>query len=145
MYQRPPFFLRRVANPALAFVIRYVGVSPKGTSILEVRRRHAGGVQTVPVSPLTVDGQRYLVAPRGNTDWVQNLRAAGEGELKAGRRRELFSSIEVADAEKPPILRTYLREYGVMTRSQFGVDANASEADLVRIAPNHPVFRITPR
>lgn len=145
MYQRPPFFVRRLANPVLAFVIRYVGLTPKGATILAVRRRRSGGVQTVPVCPLSVNGQRYLVAPRGNTDWVQNLRSAGEGELRAGRRAQRFGFMEVPDAEKPPILRSYLERYAVMTRSQFGVDAGASEADLVRIAPDHPVFRLIAR
>jgi deazaflavin-dependent oxidoreductase (nitroreductase family) len=145
MYQRPNTFIRRVANPALAYVIKYVGITPRGAHLLAVRRRHSGGTQTVPVNPLSFGGQRYLVAPRGNTNWTRNLRAAGEGELRAGRRTERFAAVEVPDAEKPPILRAYLQQWGSMTRSQFGVDANASEADLVRIAPNHPIFRITTR
>jgi deazaflavin-dependent oxidoreductase (nitroreductase family) len=144
MYQRPPFIARNVANPALAFVIRYAGVTPKGVNLLSVRKRRSGGEQTVPITPIAVDDQRYLVSPRGNTDWAQNLRAAGEGKLVAGRRTEAFTFTEVPDAEKPRILRAYLKMYGVMTKSQFGVDANASEADLARIAPNHPVFRLTP-
>jgi len=110
MYQRPPFIARNVANPALAFVIRYAGITPKGLSLLSVQRRRSGGEQSVPITPIAVNGQRYLVSPRGNTDWAQNLRAAGEGKLIAGRRTEAFTFTEVPDAEKPPILRAYLRE-----------------------------------
>ena len=86
-----------------------------------------------------------MVAPRGNTDWAQNLRAAGGAELRVGKRVQGFTATEIADAEKPPILSAYLQRWGSMTKSQFGVDESASEAELAHIAPNHPVFRLSSR
>lgn len=145
MYQRPGTLIRKVANPLLELVITRLGITPQGAHVLSVRRRRSGEMQTVPVNPLDLDGQRYLVAPRGNTDWTRNLRAAGEGELRAGRRTEHFAATEIPDGEKVPILRAYLQRWGSMTRSQFGVDANADDASLHRIAPDHPVFRISTR
>ena len=95
-------------------------------------------------NPLALNGQRYLVAPRGETEWVRNLRAAGEGELRLGRDVERFRATEVADAAKPPILRAYLEQWKSEAGAFFGVPANPSDADLARIAPEHPVFAIAP-
>ena len=93
---------------------------------------------------LTLDGQQYLVAARGHTQWVRNLRVAGTGELRVGKRTEAFSANEVADADKGPILRAYLQrwkaEFGVFFD---GVSDDSPDAELQRIAPDHPVFRIT--
>ncbi len=140
----PTQFLRRVANPAIAFVIKYLGVAPQGAHILQVRRR-SGGTQSVPVNPLDFGGQRYLVAQRGNTEWARSLRAAGEAELRVGSRVDGLTWTEIPDAEKAPVLRAYLERWGSTTKSQFGVDASASEAELVRIALDHPVFRLSSR
>jgi hypothetical protein len=97
------------------------------------------------VNLLTVDGQRYLVAPRGVTQWARNLRAAKSGELRVGRRREPFRAVELADDEKVPILRAYLKRWKAEVGVFFdGVSADSSDAELRRIAPKHPVFRITP-
>jgi hypothetical protein len=98
------------------------------------------------VNLLEHQANRYLVAPRGTTQWVRNLRTAGEGELRLGRRVEPFRATEIADADKPDILRTYLRRWRAEVGVFFeGVDANASDEELLRIAPNHPVFRISPK
>jgi hypothetical protein len=86
---------------------------------------------------------RYLVAPRGHTQWVRNLRAAGEGELLLGRRRERFVGAELPDSDKEPILRAYLRRWKWEVGQFFGgVDADSPSAELRRIAPDHPIFRI---
>ena len=94
---------------------------------------------------LTFEGKRYLVAPRGLTQWVRNIRVSGEGELLLGNKVERFRAVEIPDAEKLPILRAYLKiwkaEVGVFFQ---GVDANSSEENLRRIAPDHPVFRVEP-
>ena len=92
---------------------------------------------------LEYEGDRYLVAPRGTTQWVRNMRAAGEGELRLGRRVERFEATEIADADKPAILKAYLRRWRAEVGVFFeGVDANASDDELLRIAPNHPIFRV---
>lgn len=142
-YRRPGWLTRRVANPLVAFVTGRLGRSLRGSRVLAVRGRTSGEWRTTPVNPLDLAGQRYLVAPRGETDWVRNLRASGGGELRLGARAEPFRAEELADAAKPPILRAYLERWKSETGVFFGVPADAPDADLVRIAPNHPIFRIT--
>jgi deazaflavin-dependent oxidoreductase (nitroreductase family) len=135
----------RLFNGAVAALTR-LGVSVYGSRVLAVRGRKSGEVRTVPVNLLEHEGTRYLVAPRGETQWVRNLRASREGELRVGRRREPFRASELADADKPPVLRAYLRKWAFEVKVFFeGVGADAPEAELRRIAPGYPVFRIEPR
>src|SRR6202000_414239 len=88
---------------------------------------------------------RYLVAPRGNTQWVRNLRAVGTGELRIGRKVEPFTATEVADDDKPAILRAYLKRWKFEVGVFFdGVDVKAPEEKLREIAPGYPIFRVAP-
>jgi deazaflavin-dependent oxidoreductase (nitroreductase family) len=120
-----------------------MGVSVYGSRILYVKGRKSGEWRTTPVNPLSLDGTRYLVAPRGNTQWVRNLRAVGSGELRIGRRAEPFTATEVADDDKPAILRAYLKRWKFEVGVFFdGVDAKAPEEKLREIAPGYPIFRI---
>ena len=124
-----------------------MGISVYGSRVLYVRGRASGEWRTTPVNPLTLrDGTRYLVAPRGTTQWVRNLRATGyTGELHVGRRIEPFVATEIADDDKPAILREYLRRWKWEVGVFFdGVDAKAPEEKLREIAPGYPVFRIEP-
>ena len=132
-----------IFNEAVATLTR-AGVSIWGSRILAVRGRKSGEWRTTPVNPLTLNGERYLVAPRGETQWVRNLRAAGgEAELLLGKKVEQFSSTELADAEKPPVLRAYLKRWKAEVGVFFdGVSATSPDADVERIAPRHPVFRL---
>jgi deazaflavin-dependent oxidoreductase (nitroreductase family) len=120
------------------------GVSLWGSRLLAVRGRRSGEWRTVPVNLLTHDGARYLVAPRGHTQWVRNLRAAGgTGELRLGSRAEAFIADELRDADKPAVLREYLRRWKFEVGMFFdGVDASASDETLLAIAPGYPVFRL---
>jgi deazaflavin-dependent oxidoreductase (nitroreductase family) len=143
-YIRPGGFTQHVFNPAVAALTK-MGVSVWGSRILAVKGRTTGQWRTTPVNLLVHEGVRYLVAPRGTTQWVRNLRAAGEGELRVGRRVERIKATEVPDSEKPDILRAYLRRWRFEVGVFFGgVDANASDEELLRIAPDHPVFRLEP-
>ena len=132
-------------NETVARLTR-MGVSVYGSRILYVRGRKSGEWRTTPVNPLSLaDGARYLVAPRGNTQWVRNLRAVGTGELHIGRKVEPFSATEVADDDKPAILRAYLKRWKFEVGVFFdGVDAKAPEEKLREIAPGYPIFRIEP-
>jgi len=95
------------------------------------------------VNLLTYEGRKYLVAPRGLTQWVRNLRVAGGGELLLGSKTESFKAVEIPDAEKVPILRAYLKRWKAEVGVFFsGVSADSPEESLRRIAPEHPVFRI---
>jgi deazaflavin-dependent oxidoreductase (nitroreductase family) len=143
-YQRPDWFTRNVFNPVVAALTR-AGVSVAGSRVLEVRGRKTGEPRRNPVNLLIFEGSRYLVAPRGHTQWVRNLRAAGEGQLLLGRRRERFRATEVPDEEKEPVLRAYLRKWKREVGQFFGgVGPDSPPEELRRIAPDHPVFRIEP-
>jgi hypothetical protein len=144
-YIKPGFFTRGLFNPAVTFLTARLGLSLKGARVLSVQGRKTGEWHRTPVNPLNLGGERYLVAPRGETQWVRNIRISRTGRLTLGRKTETVHVEEVADTHKPPILRAYLREWGWEVGQFFGgVGADASEADLVRIAPKHPVFRIIP-
>ncbi|MGN6252030.1 MAG: nitroreductase/quinone reductase family protein [Marmoricola sp.] len=141
---RPPdSFTRHVLNPIVAWLTRR-GISLWGSRVLEVRGRTSGQWRRTPVNVLTLDGERYLVAPRGHVQWTRNMRAAGGGRLVVGRRVEAFAAIEVADDAKPVILRAYLRRWRFEVGAFFdGVGPDSSDDDLHAIAPRHPVFRVT--
>lgn len=120
-----------------------LGISLLGSRVLTVRGRKTGEPRSVPVNLLTIDGKRYLVAPRGHVQWVRNLRVAGTGELRLGRRVEVFTPTELADEAKPAILRAYLKRWKFEVGMFFdGVDAKASDQELLRVAPGYPVFLI---
>ena len=141
-FQRPGWFTRHVFNPAVAGLTR-AGISVAGSRVLEVRGRKSGEPRRTPVNLLTVGGTRYLVAPRGHTQWVRNLRSRGEGRLLVGRRAEAFTATEVADEEKPPLLRAYLERWKWEVGAFFaGVGPDSTEDELRRIAPDHPIFRV---
>lgn len=143
-YLEPDWLTRNVFNRIVRRLTR-MGLSVRGSRELRVRGRVSGEWRTTPVNLLTVDGERYLVAPRGLTQWVRNVRAAGGGELRLGRRVEAFRAEELADADKAAVLRPYLRLWKAETGVFFdGLDADATDAELVAAGPKHPVFRLVP-
>ena len=114
-----------------------------GSRELRVRGRTSGEWRTNPVNLLTIGNTQYLVAPRGITQWVKNLRVAREGELRVGKKIQPFRANELADDEKPPILRAYLKRWKAEVGVFFdGVGPDASDDELRAIGPKHPVFRI---
>ena len=141
-YLQPGWFTQHVFNHLIVGLTR-LGVSVRGSRELRVRGRKSGEWRKNPVNLLHHEGARYLVAPRGRTQWVRNLRAAGTGELRVGRRVEAFRGVEVADADKVGILRDYLRHWKMETGVFFdGVGPDATDDELAAIAPGHPVFRV---
>jgi F420H(2)-dependent quinone reductase len=141
-YIRPDWFGQHVFNPFVQFLSR-LGLSVYGSHVLAVRGRRSGEWRTVAVNPLEFEGKRYLVSPRGVTEWVRNIRVSGSGELRLGSRREAIHVTELSDGDKPPLLRHYLKRWKFEVGQFFeGVGPDAPEADLRRIAPNHPVFRV---
>ena len=140
-YKKPGWFTKHVFNPAVALLSK-AGISLAGSRRLTVRGRKSGKPYSTPVNPLEIDGVTYLVAPRGHTQWVRNLRVAGEGELSHGSRSKRFHGEEVPDADKLPILKTYLDKWAWEVGAFFELEKNPSDADIQRIAPDHPVFRI---
>jgi deazaflavin-dependent oxidoreductase (nitroreductase family) len=141
-FQEPGWFTKNVFNRAVAGLTR-AGISVAGSRVLEVQGRKSGEWRRTPVNVLTLDGVRYLVSPRGHTQWVRNIRVSGEGRLVLGRRTEPISVTELADDEKTPLLRAYLQRWKWEVGVFFGgVDADSTDEELQRIAPDHPVFRI---
>jgi hypothetical protein len=129
-------------NRAVRLLAR-VGIRPAGAQLLAVRGRTSGIWRTTPVNVLTLDDLRYLVAPRGHAEWVRNMRAAGGGELRLGSAIEPISTTELADAQKPPVIRAYLRRWGWEVGRFFdGLAKDATEAQILDAAPGIPVFRI---
>ena len=145
-YQAPGWFTRNVFNRAVAGLTR-LGISVWGSRVLEVRGRTSGQPRRTPVNLLTLDGTDYLVSPRGEGQWVRNVRAAGgELDLLLGRRREQRRATELADGDKLPVLRAYLKRWKAEVGVFFdGVDGDSSDEELARIAPRHPVFRLAAR
>jgi deazaflavin-dependent oxidoreductase (nitroreductase family) len=128
-YLRPPLFVRRIFNPlAMRFGIG-------GSRALTVPGRRTGRLQRVPVIPVEYAGAHYLVSPRGETDWVRNLRAAGQGELGGREGSEQFRATEVPVEDRPAIIAAYRAVAGRAVKSLF--QALPGPAD-------HPVFRIDP-
>ena len=143
-FKRPGWFTKNVFNRVVAGLTR-LGISVWGSRVLEVRGRTSGQWRRTPVNLLTLDGERYLVAPRGETQWVRNLRASGEGRLRVGSRTENFSAQELDDERKAPVLRAYLKRWKAEVGVFFeGVGPDASDQELRGIAPRHPVFRLGP-
>jgi len=142
-FRRPGWFTKQVFNRFVAMLTR-MGISVYGSRVLEVRGRTSGQPRRTPVNLLRIDGEQYLVSPRGHTQWVRNLRASGEGRLVIGPRAEPFGATEVVDdGEKVPILRAYLKRWAVEVGVFFeGVGAGSSDDELRQIAPKHPVFRL---
>jgi len=144
-YQRPGWLTTNVLNRVVALLTR-LGLSVYGSRVLEVKGRKSGEWRQTPVNLLRYEGVEYLVAPRGHTQWVKNLRASGEGRLRVGRRVEPFRAAELADADKPAVLRAYLKKWKVEVGVFFaGVGPDSSDEELLRVAPDHPVFRLSRR
>ena len=134
-YQRPDWFTKHVFNRVVAIATR-LGISVWGSRVLRVRGRKSGEWRSSPVN---------LVAPRGHTQWVRNIRVTHEGELWLGSRRQSFTATEIADDYKVPILRQYLQRWKFEVGVFFGgVGPDSTGAELRRIAPDHPVFRVEP-
>ncbi len=143
-YRKPGPLVRRAFNPMVMGLMQ-LGISLKGSRILEVRGRSTGLARRTPVNLLRHGGNEYLVSPRGDTQWVRNLRA-GDGRitLVLGRRRWDRRADEVPDEEKLEVLRAYLRKWKVEVGAFFdGLGADAPDLELARIAPRHPIFRLS--
>jgi deazaflavin-dependent oxidoreductase (nitroreductase family) len=114
-----------------------------GSRVLSVAGRRSGVRRSTVVDLLPLEGERFLVAPRGHTQWSRNLRAAATAELRVGRRVEVVSAREVPDAQKVPVLREYLRRWGWEVGTFFeGIDKGSTDAELAAIAPDFPVFEV---
>jgi len=141
-FYRRPTKLTQTFNRLFSWLAS-LGLTPGDTVTLEVKGRRSGQVRSNPVIWVEYQGQRYLVSPRGETEWVRNVRAAGREVVIRHRGRQKVKLEEVPAVQRAPILRAYLRKMAIATRQHFGVDPKAELAEFERIAARHPVFRIT--
>ena len=143
-YRAPGWWTRNVFNQLVAFLTQR-GISVLGSRVLAVKGRTSGEWRTTPVNLLTHDGRRYLVAPRGETQWVRNLRAAGTGELRLGKRAETFSGRELTDDEKIPVLRAYLKRWKAEVGIFFdGTGPDSSDDQIRAICAQAPSVEVLP-
>jgi deazaflavin-dependent oxidoreductase (nitroreductase family) len=141
-YLKPGGFTSRVFNPFVAWLVRR-GVNVAGAAILEVVGRRSGEPRRTPVNPLSLAGHRYLLAPRGETEWVRNIRVSGAAALLRGRQREQIAVAEVTDDDKLPIIREYLRVWAWEVGAFFeGLSVKSSDDEVRKAATGFPVFRI---
>jgi deazaflavin-dependent oxidoreductase (nitroreductase family) len=133
-------YWRRALN-ALVRPLARLGLTGPRTHLLTVVGRATGKPWSTPVSIVEDGGERWLVAPYGDRNWVKNARAAGWVELQRGRRSERLGVEELAAEEAMPVLRRYY-ELGTVTRPFFDVTLDSSDEEWLAEAPNHPVFRL---
>jgi len=141
-YNRPSGFTR-----AMNGIFNWLGArgwGPKKLVRLDVKGRKSGQPRSVAVNEVKYDGQRYLVAPRGNTEWARNARVNPDAVIKRGKP-ENVTLTELPVNERAPVIQQYLRENAWVTKREFGVDPKAPIDVFEGIADKHPVFRITPR
>lgn len=132
----------RAANALIRWLAE-LGISIAGTRALRVRGRKTGKVRGVVVNVLTVDGVDYLVSPRGTTQWVRNVRAAGVVDVGPRWHRRELRTTEVADSAKPDLLRRYLDKWYWEVKGHIaGLTPNCGDDELRAAAPSIPVFAL---
>src|SRR5262252_5067872 len=119
---REPTAVEKFLNRAMGSLVS-IGFGPAHMRLLQVRGRTSGRIYSTPVDLLEINGKRYLVAPRGRTQWVRNAEAAGEIVLKRGSSRRTFRLRPISDPEKPPILKPYLDQFRREVQRYFSVAA----------------------
>lgn len=145
MAQGPPWIMRHVFDPLTVFLVGRLGMKdPNGTHVLEVQGRTSGIWRATPVRLLEKDGQRFVVAMYGETNWARNLRARGRGRLRVGRDLMEFRAVELSGDEKLAVFRAYLRRWWPLVKDMAGLGSPEAPDEQVRAAvESHPVFRLT--
>lgn len=138
---REPSAVEKLFNRTFGFLVG-LGVGPAHIYVLEVRGRKSGKPYSTPVDLLELGGRRYLVAPRGRTQWVRNAEAAGEISLKKGSWRRAYRLRAIPDAEKPPILKAYLDNFRREVQRYFPVAAGSPAEAFVPLAESYPAFEL---
>jgi deazaflavin-dependent oxidoreductase (nitroreductase family) len=119
-----------------------LGISLNGTTLLTVPGRKTGRPQSTPITMVEFDGQRYVQSPFGSVNWVRNLRAAGKATLSWGRRRETVIATELTPEQAAPVIKSILPHAPKVIRDYFDVTSDSSLEEIIRDAPNHPMFAV---
>lgn len=133
--------IEKLFNRAFGFLVG-LGLGMKHNYLLQVRGRKSGRVYSTPVNVLDVEAKRYLVAPRGRTQWVRNAEATGEIVLTRGRSVQSFRLRPIPDGEKPPLLKLYLERFATTVQRYFPIQAGAPLESFRDLAPGYPVFEL---
>jgi len=142
MTYQPPGAVDRLGNALFGLLVR-LGIGPSYIVLLQVRGRKSGRLYSTPVNILAHNGHRYLVAPRGDTQWSRNARASGEATFVKGMRREQVRLRPIADGDRPEIIKAYLDRFASVVQRYFTtVRAGAPVEEFRAIAADHPVFEI---
>ena len=137
-----PTAMERVFNRFFGFLVG-LGLGMKHNYLLQVRGRKSGKLYSTPIDLLEMNGQCFLVAPRGRTQWVRNAEAAGQVTLKRGGFQQSFRLSAIPDAEKPALLKAYLDSFKIAVQRYFPVPAGSDAQVFEGIAANYPVFELT--
>ena len=138
---REPTAVEKIFNRTFGFLVG-LGLGPSHIYLLQVRGRKTGKLFSTPVDLLELQGKRYLVAPRGRTQWVRNAEAAGEITLKRGSTRQKFRLRPIPDAEKPQILKAYLDNFKREVQRYFPIPAGSPPEQFAAIADSYPAFEL---
>lgn len=138
---RAPGVIERWFNRVFG-VAAGLGVGLPHNYRLSVAGRKSGRIFSTPVNLLVREGHTYLVAPRGETQWVRNVRAGGVLRLKRGADESTYRASELAGPQKTVVLRDYLGRYKRTVQRYFDVTPDSSDAAFAEIAPRHPVFEV---
>jgi deazaflavin-dependent oxidoreductase (nitroreductase family) len=140
---REPSAAEKIFNRVFGFLVG-LGLGFSYNYLLQVRGRKSGKLYSTPIDLLEYMGKRYLVAPRGRTQWVRNAEAAGEVTLKRGSSRQKFRLRPLSGAEKPEILKAYLDAFKREVQRYFPVAAGSPPEAFTQIAPSYPAFELLP-
>ena len=140
---RAPSVIERTFNRTYGFLVG-IGLGFSYNYLLQVRGRKSGKLYSTPIDLLELDGKRYLVAPRGRTQWVRNAEAAGQVTLKKGRQSHSFRLRPLEGPEKIRALQAYLDRYRREVQRYFPVPAGSPAESFTNIAQNYPAFELIP-
>ena len=139
---KPPSAIEAIFNRAFGWFVG-LGLAPAPFYLLEVRGRKSGRIYSTPVDVLSLGDHRFLVAPRGYTQWVRNAKASGVVTLRRGRTADRYKLREVEAHEKPSILKAYLDTFRRQVQRFFPVPADSSVEEFVPLVDRYPVFELT--
>jgi len=146
MHCTPPVFreptrVEKIFNRAFGFLVG-IGLGFSHNYLLQVRGRKSGKLYLTPVDLLERNGKRFLVAPRGRTQWVRNAEAASEVTLKRGSWKRSFSLRAIPHADKPELLKAYLDRFKTEVQRYFQVRAGSDAQAFAGIASDYPAFEL---
>jgi deazaflavin-dependent oxidoreductase (nitroreductase family) len=139
-FQRPNV-VERVFNRLFGVIVG-LGGGLEHNYVLQVRGRKSGRLCSTPVNLLEMEQSQYLVAPRGNTQWVRNVRSSLELSLKKGAKVHRFRARELIDSEKPVLLKEYLSRYHKTVQRYFSIPMDSDLGSFAKIANRHPIFEL---